>query len=111
MDNRWLTAADAARYVGLDTEAFRRKVRTGVFPRASYALGPQSPRWDRSGLDQVMNGRKDSPGSMREAVDALVQKIRAEPTKARSKTARRRDGEDLRIRPQVDREAEATVIR
>ena len=36
---RWLPAPDAARHVGYDTEAFRRAVRRGTLPPATYRLG------------------------------------------------------------------------
>lgn len=94
---RWLAAQDAARYVGQDTEAFRRAVRRGIFPPASYRLGPQSPRWDRFALDQAM-GAADAKNSTGEAVDALAAEIKAEAqAKGREKAARGRVDQGLRV--------------
>ena len=68
---RWLPASDAARHVGMETEGFRRAVRRGTLPAATYRLGPQSPRWDRVALDRAM-GAEDAVNGMEEAVNALV---------------------------------------
>jgi hypothetical protein len=83
---RWLPASDAARHVGMDTEGFRRAVRRGILPTASYKLGPQSPRWDREALDRAMGGI-EATSDMEEAVNAVVAQIKGE-AKDRSEAAR-----------------------
>ena len=94
---RWLPASDAARYVGLETEGFRRAVRRGTLPPASYKLGPQSPRWDRIALDRAM-GVEDARNSTGEAVDALAAEIKAEAqAKSGTKAARGRLDQNLRV--------------
>jgi hypothetical protein len=83
---RWLTASEAARHVGTETEGFRRAVRRGILPPASYKLGPQSPRWDRHALDQAMGGEGGASG-MEESVNALVQ-AKGQPPKNRPEAPR-----------------------
>jgi hypothetical protein len=51
---RWLDAAGAAAHLSLTESAFRRRVRTGVFPQPTYGAGESSPRWDRLALDARM---------------------------------------------------------
>lgn len=70
---RWLPADEAARYLRLGSEAFRRAVRRGILPPASYKLGPQSPRWDRHALDRAMGAEDGDVNGMREIFNALVQ--------------------------------------
>jgi hypothetical protein len=72
-----LPAREAADYVGYDTEAFRRAVRRGTLPAATYRLGKQSPRWDRLALDRAM-GAEDAGADIGEAVANVVEEIRRE---------------------------------
>jgi hypothetical protein len=83
---RWLPAQDAARHVGMDTEGFRRAVRRGTLPVASYRLGPQSPRWDRVALDRAM-GAEDAGDDMGETIHAMASEIQKQ-AQHRPKAAR-----------------------
>lgn len=89
---RWLSASEAARYVGMETEGFRRAVRRGTLPGASYVLGKQSPRWDRVALDRIMGG--EDVNGMEEIFSALVQSPQ-EQTKDRAKAPGRREHQGL----------------
>lgn len=89
---RWLPATDAARHLGMDTEGFRRAVRRGTLPGASYVLGKQSPRWDRVALDRIMGG--EDVNGMEEIFSALVQSPQ-EQTKDRAKAPGRREHQGL----------------
>jgi len=72
----------------METEGFRRAVRRGTLPAASYRLGPQSPRWDRIALDRAM-GAEDAGSDIGEAVSNVVAQLRAEAqTKNRSQAPR-----------------------
>ena len=75
---RWLDAQAAARHLCLREDAFTRKVRAGVIPAGSYALGERTPRWLSSDLDTLMRPDVGST-SPRMAVQALVEKIQARP--------------------------------
>ena len=77
-DPRWLDAQAAARHLCLREDAFTRKVRAGVIPAGSYALGERTPRWLSSDLDTLMRPDVGST-SPRMAVQALVEKIQARP--------------------------------
>lgn len=89
VEPRWLTAQDAGHYVRLDTEAFRRAVRRGTMPSATYRLGKQSPRWDRIALDRAM-GAADASNDIGEAVIGVVQEIQRE-AQDRKEAARGRE--------------------
>ena len=52
---RWLDTYAAAAHVGLNPDAFRRRVKAGTLPKPSDALGPRNPRWDRAALDAAMS--------------------------------------------------------
>ena len=73
-DDRWLTADEAADYLRLSSEGFRRKVRAGVIPPPSRALGAALPRWDRLALDATMTGGVASIDP-NEAADAIAAEI------------------------------------
>jgi hypothetical protein len=88
IEPRWLPAREAADYVGYDTEGFRRAVRRGTLPQATYRLGKQSPRWDRMALDRAM-GAEDAGADIGEAVANVVEQIRRE-AEDRQEAARRR---------------------
>jgi hypothetical protein len=81
---RWLPADEAVRYVGLGTEGFRRAVRRGTLPEGSYALGKQSPRWDRVALDRAM-GAPDAANGMEEIFNALAEKSPCWPVETRDR--------------------------
>lgn len=85
-EGRWLTANDAAAYLSLSTEGFRRKVRAGVLPRPSQALGAALPRWDREALDAAMAGGAGVANPEEEA-EALAQKIAGGSPRRRRKPA------------------------
>lgn len=74
---RWLPAADAARYLGMETEGFRRAVRRGILPGATYKLGAQSPRWDRSALDRAM-GADDTISGLEDSINAVAREKQGE---------------------------------
>ena len=93
---RWLPASDAARHVGMDTEGFRRAVRRGTLPAATYRLGPQSPRWDRVALDRAM-GAEDAVNGMEDAVNALVEATQNGQAKDRPQAARGRHRSSVRV--------------
>ncbi len=99
-DSRWLPASEAARYVGLETEGFRRAVRRGTLPAATYKLGKQSPRWDKNALDRAM-GAEDAANDIGEAVNGVVEKIRQE-AQGRKEAAGRRNDQNLQLRPGRD---------
>lgn len=84
---RWLTADDAAGYLRISTEGFRRKVRAGTIPAPSRALGDTSPRWDRQALDATMAGGVASLDP-EEAAEALAQDIIARRRSHRPQAAR-----------------------
>ena len=86
-DPRWLTADDAASYLRISVEGFRRKVREGVIPKPSRALGDASPRWDRLALDEAMAGGVASTDP-HTAAQALAQEILAKRRPGRSQAAR-----------------------
>ena len=92
---RWLPASDAARYVGLETEGFRRAVRRGTFPKPSYAIGKQSPRWDRVALDRVMGATdaRDDAGEMTNAICAEIE----QKAQNSAQTSRRRHDQRVSV--------------
>ena len=49
-DGRWLNADEAAAYLSLSVEGFRRKVRAGVVPKPSRVLGAVLPRCDLAAM-------------------------------------------------------------
>jgi predicted DNA-binding transcriptional regulator AlpA len=59
---RWLDPHAAAEYVGITSDAFRRRVKAGKLPAPSHALGPRNPRWDRAALDAAMSRAAPSSG-------------------------------------------------
>lgn len=84
---RWLTADEAAAYLRLSVEGFRRKVRAGIVPRPSMALGSGAPRWDIAKLDETMGGGAASMDPD-EAAEAIAQKIIARGRAGRQAQAR-----------------------
>lgn len=71
---RWLTLDEAAAYLRLREDRFRRMVRAGKLPAPSRRLGPRDPRWDRHALDQAMSGELTSTrGADHTDPDAAVQ--------------------------------------
>jgi hypothetical protein len=78
---RWLTADEAAGYLRLSVDGFRRKVRAGAIPAPSAALGAACPRWDRLALDAAMGGGVASTDP-RQAIEALAQTIASSPRRA-----------------------------
>ncbi len=84
---RWLTPDDAARYVGVRTDALRRLVRAGRLPPPTYHLGRHSPRYDREAIDSVFAGKAPST-DIDTAVQAFAEKVIADAERKRE--ARRR---------------------
>jgi hypothetical protein len=71
MDGRyWLNAADAARYLSLRTPVFRRRVRAGILPPGSPALGSRATRWSTNELDRLMRGGDPKVGK---SIGELIQ--------------------------------------
>lgn len=85
IEPRWLDMDGAAAYLRLSVDGFRAKVRRGIIPQPSRALGV--PRWDRLALDRTMTG---GAGSMdaEGAADAIAAEIAAEGRKGRSQATR-----------------------
>jgi hypothetical protein len=50
---RWLTAAQAAAYVGVDAEEFRQEVDEGLWPDAVRSSASRGDLWDRIALDRA----------------------------------------------------------
>jgi hypothetical protein len=72
----WFTAGAAAEHLCISKVAFVRRVRDGLLPAPSYALGPKTPRWAQDELDAVMGGDASSADPSI-AVAALAQAIKA----------------------------------
>lgn len=64
-------------HLNIGEATFLALVRAGKFPRASYHLGPRSPRWSTEALDRAMEGAPASDVT-REAFSGLVKKIEEE---------------------------------
>lgn len=71
---RWLGTEEAAAYLQISVEGFRRKVRAGIIPAPSQALGAALPRWDRNKLDAIMGGGVTSTNP-EEAANAIAQEL------------------------------------
>jgi len=77
--SRWLDADAAAAYLCLRPEAFMRRVRAGLIPPGSAALGGRSARWSTDTLDALMAGSKVASGAQ-----AYVERLEAEAGARRS---------------------------
>lgn len=84
---RWLDADAAAGYLRISVEGFRRKVREGVIPPPSRALGAALPRWDRLALDATMAGGIASLNP-EEAAEAIAAQEASKGRAGRSQAAR-----------------------
>jgi predicted DNA-binding transcriptional regulator AlpA len=73
---RWITRAEAAKYVGLSVVAFSRRVAAGDLPAPSDALGPRCLRWDRLALDSAMGGGIASPVGASTLAAAIIEEAR-----------------------------------
>jgi hypothetical protein len=76
---RWLSAPEAAGYVGVDLEEFRSEVDEGVWPTAGRSSPSRGDLWDRMALDQasdqlsglcIMAAPGTSPSEAAELLDA-----------------------------------------
>jgi hypothetical protein len=50
---RWLSAAEAAGYVGVDVDEFRSEVNDGLWPSAGRKSPSRGDLWDRVALDRA----------------------------------------------------------
>jgi hypothetical protein len=50
---RWLSAAEAAAYVGVDADEFRAEVADGLWPAAMRVSDSRGDLWDRIALDRA----------------------------------------------------------
>ncbi|MDD2878712.1 MAG: hypothetical protein PHZ23_15955 [Acidiphilium sp.] len=73
-DARWLSPADAARYLSLREDALPKLVKAGRIPPPSYTAGPRKPRYDRDTLDKAFEGGLSSRDPD-QVVGAIVEKI------------------------------------
>ena len=83
---RWLDCAAAAAYCSLTEAGFRRRVRSGVFPKPSRAAGDSTPRWDRLALDAKFEGRVQAPDAA-----AIFKRVCDEIAATGGKRSRRMD--------------------
>ena len=94
---RWLDADAAAAYLSTRVDAFLRKVRQGILPKPSLALGERTPRWHRADLDVTMKPDTTSTDPLT-AVTSLAEKIEAEGRARRQAQAGRRNGQGIPLR-------------
>lgn len=103
IEPRFLTAADAARYLSVSVMQFRRLVDAGTLPDPVRLRTPKADktgeemktgerfvRWDRLALDAAVLGR-DREVRQRSIDDAI------EDIAPRSANAKGRNGKDLRV--------------
>jgi len=88
---RWLDAAGAATYLSLRQETFNKRVRHGLIPEGSRALGNRSARWSTEQLEALMKGEQRPAGSAIEGIRAYVEQL-AEKGSRRQASARGRVG-------------------
>lgn len=85
-ESRWLNSTDAAAYLGMKREVFMQKVRSGVIPAGSQAIGPRSYRWRSDELDAFMSGELQNirrQSAAREKLDAYIRGMAAEGPRRR----------------------------
>jgi len=72
---RWLSAAEAAGYVGVDVDEFRSEVDDGVWPRPGRASRSRGELWDRMALDRAsdhLSGFTATPSTPGTVVPSLL---------------------------------------
>jgi hypothetical protein len=85
-----MDADAAARYLCIRVDAFLRRVTSGIIPPGHAGLGERTLRWWSADLDAVVRGGPDiASTNARLAVQALVEKIRAEGEAKRAARAAR----------------------
>ena len=77
MSERWLSAQEAARRLGIHPNRLTRLVRDGVIPAPSYKLGVRSPRYDLAALDSAM-AEAEASRDPDHAIEAYLEKKRQE---------------------------------
>ena len=82
MTSRELDTAAVAHKLCVSEARVRRLVKEGAIPAPHYALGPRSPRWDESTLNEHFKGGIASTKA-REAFNGLAEKILKEGRKGR----------------------------
>jgi hypothetical protein len=92
-DPRWLTSREAAAYLGMKPDGFRKRVREGIIPAGSSTLGPRLARWRIDVLDAFMSGSAQTRGST--VSDRISRKL-AERASGK-KEARRRHGQRVSL--------------
>jgi len=92
-DPRWLTSREAAAYLGMKPDGFRKRVREGIIPAGSSTLGPRLARWRIDVLDAFMSGSAQTRGS---TVSDYIAKKRAERAGG-EKEARGRHGQRVSL--------------
>jgi predicted DNA-binding transcriptional regulator AlpA len=80
---RWLTAEQAADYVGLSLRTFREQVKAGRYP-PGYEASPRRKRWDRAELDAALTGKKHRD---EQPADPIMAAIHAAEKAARARRA------------------------
>jgi predicted DNA-binding transcriptional regulator AlpA len=50
MEDRWLTAKDAMKWLGISRSSFYRMIQVGKLPKPQHPLSPHMPRWLMSDL-------------------------------------------------------------
>jgi len=70
--SRWLSAAEAAGYVGVGEDEFRSEVSDGVWPAAGRTSAARGDLWDRVALDRQSDRLSglDVPGAASAGADA-----------------------------------------
>jgi hypothetical protein len=77
-ETRWLDAEAAARYLCIRTDAFLRRVASGIIPPGSRGLGERTPLWWSADLDAVVRGGADRDSTnTNEMARAYVERLEA----------------------------------
>ena len=52
----WMNSQELAKYIGIRETALNRLIRNPKigFPKASFSLGPKSPKWNTNDIDNFM---------------------------------------------------------
>lgn len=87
-DTRWLTSREAADYLGMKRGTFCEKVRAGVIPPGSGALGPRMVRWRTDALDAFMSGAPKGGRSVEDIISAF-ERMETKRTQRKARHERR----------------------
>lgn len=74
-EQRYLSAADLAAYIGASRNMIAALVSKGRLPKPIY-LTPRMPRWDREAVDAMLGKCAKSADPIMDALDAAYQKRR-----------------------------------